>query len=395
MSNQIQTGQYQIPAHLYDGYQVHRAALARGLHVLVLPRQVLLAGRSSAVPSEVSFTHGVPEASTVSAVTYAQDRRLRRAMLERAGVSVPRGATFTWKGVDAAARWASEVGYPVVVKEVVGENPARSVRDVNSEEDIRVAFQELRRRDPEDRSPGSNPLIAGYATTRLGYIVDDEGNEVAPLRTRFLVEKELEGQLVRALVCGQRLIVAVLLKPDAGVGTQDVTDDLHPEISDLLIRAAHAIPGLAMATVDAVVNDHQKAPDGQTCSVVEVAERPRAHSYLDATAEVGDRIGDALLQFQAERAGIQLPPSQPQVRARTRIEGLRDAGRAAELLPAKAAEFNVDLTVTSHDDVDGELNTTCTGPPPGIAALTELVMSGDLLADRAACVEYTMDGQRG
>lgn len=391
MTEQIQVDGHEIPAYLYDGYQVHRAALSRGLHVLALPRQVLLAGRNRTVPSEVSFTHGVPEASTVSAVTYAQDSRLRRAMLERAGVPVPRGATFTWNGLGAAVRWVHEIGYPVSVKEVVGENPARAIRGVRSEEQVRAAFQELRIRQPEDRSPGSNPLIAGYATTRLGYVLDDEGNEVAPLRTRFLVEKELDGHTVRALVCGGRIIAAVRLDTDTHEGVADVTDELHPEFSIMLIRAAEAIPGLAMATVDAVTEDYRREPGGQA-AVVEVAERPRAETYIGASGGIGERIGDALLQFQATRAGVDLPAPQSQVRAEVRIEGLRNAAAVAREFPAIATDYDVALTVSDQDDVDGELITTCSGPPSGLAILMELLMSGDLLSDRAACVEYTMDG---
>lgn len=390
MNEQIQVGRSEIPTHLYDGYQVHRAALARGLQILALPRQVLLAGRHRTVPSEVSFTHGVPEASTVSAVTYAQDRQLRRALLQRTAVPVPRGATFTWLGVEAAARWSEELGYPVVIKEVVGENPARAIRDVNSREGIMRAFKELRRREPEDRAPGSNPLIAGYATTRLGYMLDDEGNEVAPLRTRFLIEKQVPGRVVRALVCGGRLIAAVLLDVGTGTGYQDVTDGLHEEVAAVLIRAAESIPGLAMATVDVVLDDPRRGVDDQMCLVVELAERPRLHTYITAAAELGDRCGDALLNFQAERAGIDLPPPQSQVSTQALIEGLRDAEAVAKALPRLATGYEVDLNITARDDVAGELTTTCAGSPAAVALLMELLLSGDLLADRAASVEYTI-----
>ena len=392
MSEQIQVGGHEIPTYLYDGYQVHRAALSRGLQILALPRQVLLAGRKRTVPSEVSFTHGVPEASTVAAVTYAQDRRLRRALLERAGVAVPTGASFTWKSVNSAANWAADLGYPVIVKEVVGENPATAIRDVGSEDELTAAFQQLRRREPEDRAPGSNPLVAGYATTRLGYILDDEGNEVAPLRTRFLIEKQVPGDVVRALICGDRLIAAVLLDVTTGHGYQEVTSALHEDIAEILVRAAGAIPGLAMATVDVVVDDLRRPSEGQNCLVVELAERPRAETYNAAGEGLGDRLGDALLDFQAQRAGISLPAPGSHASGRALIEGLRDADGAARALPALAKQYNVDLTVQGIDDLDGELTTTYAGPPGAVAVLMELLLAGLLLEDRAASVEYTAGG---
>lgn len=162
----VEVAGVQLPSRLLDGYQVHRAALTRGLHVLALPRQVLLAGQEASVPAQVSFTHGVPESSVLSAVTFAQDQRLRRALLERARVPVPQGATFSWRSIGNAKRWAETHGYPVVVKEGVGENPPRAIRDLRTSTELQKAFNELRRRDIADRTPGSNPLIAGYATTR-------------------------------------------------------------------------------------------------------------------------------------------------------------------------------------------------------------------------------------
>ena len=392
VSEQTQVDGHDIPTYLYDGYQVHRAALSRGLQVLALPRQVLLAGRERTVPSEVSFTHGVPEASTVSAVTYAQDRRLRRALLERVGVAVPKGASFTWKSVNSAGQWSAELGYPVTVMEVVGENPATAIRNVSSEEELTAAFQELRRREPEDRAPGSNPLVAGYATTRLGYILDDEGNEVAPLRTRFLIEKQVPGDVVRALICGGRLIAAVLLDVTTGNGYQDITDEVHEGIVEILVRAAGAIPGLAMATLDIVVDDLRRSPEGQTCLVTELAERPRAETYNAAADGIGDRIGDALLAFQAERAGISLQEPRPHVSGQALIEGLRDADGVAQTLPEIAKQYDVDLTVHEIDDLDGELTTTYSGPPGAVAVMMELLLAGLLLEDRAAAVEYTAGG---
>lgn len=378
-----------IPTHLYDGYQVHRAALARGLQVLALPRQVLLAGKDRTVPSQVSFAHGVPESSTVSAVTYAQDRRLRRALLERAGVPVPRGATFTWNGIGPASRWAEAHGYPVVIKETVGENPGRTIRDVRSREDITAAFQELRRREPLDRAPGSNPLMAGWAPTRLGYILDDDGNEVAPLRTRFLLERQTPGETVRALVVGGRVIAAVLLDAE-GTGTEEVTASLHEGLGQVLVRAAEAIPGLAMATVDAVVDDHRRSAAGQSCVIVELSERPRIETYITADEALGDRIGDALLAGQAAQAQVELPDEVTSIQADLLIQGLRDVEAVRAALPDAAAPHGLELTVTDTDPVAGELRARCAGTPRAVALSMELLLAGHLVSDRAASVEYTI-----
>src|SRR5699024_2379173 len=144
------------------------------------------------------------------------------------------------------------------------------------------------------------------------------------------------------------------------------------------------------ATVDVVVDDLRRSPEGQTCLVVELAERPRAHTYITAAEALGDRIGDALLAFQAGHAEIDLPQPRARLSARAVIEGLRNAQAVGEALPDLAARYDVDLTVTDRDDLDGELTATCSGSPEAIAIFMELLLAGTLLEDRAASVEYVI-----
>ncbi|SMY13192.1 hypothetical protein [Brevibacterium jeotgali] len=391
MTEAIGVAGSQMPAHLFDGYHVHRAALAHGLNVLALPRQVLLAGRQRAVPSEVSFAHGVPESSTVAAVTFAQDRRLRRAMVERAGVAVPKGATFSWRTVRSASTFAEEIGYPVVVKEGQGENPSRAIRGVRSAQGVASAFHELRLTRPEDRSPGSNPLIAGYAATRLGFDIDDEGNEVAPLRTRFLVEKQVPGQVVRTLVCGDDAVVSVLLDDSTGLGVLDVTQQCHPRIREIAVAATQATPGLALGTVDIVSDDYRS--DGGEALVTEVSERPRLETYVTAGELLGEIASDAIIRLQARLAGFDLSSTRTHVSGIALVEGLRDAEATAEELPVRADALGLSVQVVDIDDVLGNLRLSMSGTPSTIAAYGELLLSGDLTTDRASSIEFKSEDE--
>lgn len=375
-----------LPARLVDGYQVHRAALARDLDVLSLPRQVLLAGTETTVPAQVSFTHGVPEASGLSAVTFAQDQRLTRALLERADVPKPAGASFSWRSVGKAEKWASSLGFPVLVREGVGENPVRVVRQVGSADELRAAFNQLRRRDKADRTPGSNPHIAGYATTRLTFTYDEEGNEVAPLRSRMLVEEDPAGRAVRGFVVGGRLIAAVELDGDRRTGVREVTEELSSEVIDVLLRAAEAVPGLACATVD--ILDERSGP-ARGPLVTSVAERPRIETYLSAKHSLGDLIGDALLEFQAREANITLGPPKTSLKRHMEIEGLRHADEVADQLPQIAEKYGAEIRIDTIDAVTGDVDASATGSPEVLAALAELLMAGELMGDRAAAVNYS------
>lgn len=378
-----------LPYRLVDGYQLHRAALSRGLEVLSLPRQVLLAGTSTTVPAELSFTHGVPEASDLSSVTFAQDHRLSRALLERAQVPKPAGASFSWRSISKAERWASNLGYPVVLREGVGENPVRAIRHIRSGEELRSAFHELRKRDKADRTPGSNPHIAGYATTRLTFTHDEDGNEVAPLRSRMLVEEDPRGRSIRAFVVGGRLVAAVELDDDQAAGVRDITGELPGDQHDVIVRAAQAIPGLACATIDAVSIPESQAESGRDFLVIGLAERPRIETYMTANKNLGERLGDALLEFQAEEAGVTLGLLIKEVTGTLEIEGLRHAENAADQLPKVSAAYGADIAIDHVDSVAGNIDAHVRATPEVLAALVELLMAGLLVDDRAAAVNYS------
>jgi hypothetical protein len=382
----------QLPSPLLDGYQVHRAALARGLEVLALPRQVLLAGEKTSLPAQVSFTHGVPESSGLSAVTFAQDQRLRRALLERARVPKPKGATFSWRSIGKAQRWASNNGYPVVVKEGVGENPPRAIRNITSSEELREAFDDLRRREIADRTPGSNPHIAGYATTRLTFGYDEEGNEVAPLRSRFLVEEDVIGRCLRAFVIGGAVVTAVELDADYAFGVRDVTDELTAGAAETFGRAVQSIPGLACATVDAIT-----VPSGGDAThdliVTNISERPRTETYATAAPGLDTKIGNAILQHELKLSGLSFISPAKAIKSKLEIEGLRHSTEVSQQLPSLASDHGVRMDITQVDPVEGNIQAWASGPPGTIAALVELLMAGFLVDDRAAAVNYSKELQ--
>src|SRR5699024_6140981 len=115
-----------------DGVLLLRAALRYGLDVSLYPRQILLA--SAAGLPELSFVHGLPGTSGLGPVTYAQDKRMRRALMERSGIPVPRGATFTMgRGVNGAKKFASELGFPVVIKPAIGDNVIETFRNLHDD----------------------------------------------------------------------------------------------------------------------------------------------------------------------------------------------------------------------------------------------------------------------
>lgn len=363
-----------------DGAFVTMAAIAAGLSVLMLPRQIIIASaRSSPIGSGLAFAHGVPAASSMSAVTYAQDKRLRRALLERAEVPVPKGATFSIRSIRKAVEFSERVGYPVIVREAVGENPARTWGPVSDETGLLEAFQEARVRDPGAAAPGRNPESAGYAQTRLDHELDERGRQVSPARTRFLVERYLGTEVLRIYSSCSALRIAVRWADGAWQVPESVDDSLF----DLADRARSAIPGLAVASVDLVADP----PSPVGWSVVDLCERVRLASYLDAHPDLGHAIAEDLVTEQASSAGMEPPTTyrwDHVANVRAEVTGLARPAAADALLGILAEEHEVDLEPGAVDSVRGVAMLELQGMPRALAETLERLMGGVDLPDRAS-----------
>ncbi|WP_146341507.1 MULTISPECIES: hypothetical protein [Nesterenkonia] len=110
---------------------------------------------------------------------------------------------------------------------------------------------------------------------------------------------------------------------------------------------------------------------------------------MTADASLGDTLGDALVAYQAGRAGFELPAPVDAVTRSLDIEGLRHAERVGEELPRIAQDHGATLSVHGVDQVTGELRATAKGSPDVLAALAELLMAGHLADDRAAAVNFS------
>src|SRR5690606_41279686 len=152
---------------------------------------------------ELSFVHGIPQTSSLAAVTYAQDKRMRRELLERAGLLVPPGGSFAiGRELDEALAFASEIGYPVVVKPAVGDNISESLVDIGDEQQLREAIAYLRQ--PELERPSFTR--SAYGLTLLLEPEEEDGRTVAPAGYQFLLERQVPGNYLRLVVRGEEQI---------------------------------------------------------------------------------------------------------------------------------------------------------------------------------------------
>jgi hypothetical protein len=376
-----------IPDDLRDGYEIHRAALSYGMDVSLYPRQVLLAGyRDSDV--RLAFVHGIPQTSNLAAVTYAQDKRMRRELLARAGLPVPEGATFAiGRQRDGARRFARAIGYPVVVKPAVGENMREVFAGLWNERELDAAIDYFR--TPEADRPGFTR--AAYSLTLLLEPDEEDGRTVTPAGYQFLLERHVSGRPLRLLVIGDRVVSGVYLPGDSATAQDgtggDVCDEVHPTVAALAVRAARAVPGLAAAAVDLVLADHRRAVRDQPLWIVDFSERPSLAAQASVSGHRSAELGDTLLSEHAADSEITLGPPRDEIRIGFRADGATDPAAVVTAITNAADELGLTNQVRVTDRVEGTASGTFEGPPAYIALIFELLTSGRLHGQRAMLIE--------
>ena len=270
--------------------------------------------------AETSFTSAVAEA-------IAQDKELTKQLLHAAGVAVPTGRPVADE--DDAWAAAQEIGLPVVVKPQDGNQGKGISVNLNSEEQVRKAYQvavsffddimverylpghdwrllvigdkliAAARRDP--------PLVVGDGTHTVRQLVDivnsdprrSDGHATSLTKIRFdeIALARLAEQGYTADSVPERG-VRVVLRNNANLSTggtaTDVTDDVHPELAAAAVAAAQTV-GLDIAGIDVVCDTMLKPLEDQGGGIVEVNAAPGLRMHLDPSFGKGRPVGEAIV----------------------------------------------------------------------------------------------------
>lgn len=371
---------------LRDGYEVHLAALSRGLNVRLLPRQVMEVSLPGDPSNVVGFVHGVPEATTLAGATYAQDLRMRRAMLQQAGFTVPRGATFSvGRSRILGRKFAQRIGFPVVVKPAVGDNTIEVQSRLRNRRQLREAIEYLYT-PPSKRKQFTR---AAYALTELREPGKINGKVVAPPGYRFLVEKHVHGQYLRFLVIGGK-VRNVIYCADGPWKTrrsqmQDVTESTHQSLKDIAAAAARAIHGLAVVALDMVVPDFEAETMREDAQIVEFSERPWLSVQYKYDPQLATRLADEILAMSVPQATAYEPRAR--ITSQVLIGGAVDPVGLLEVLRNKFEELGIEGDLYESDHALGQISGTVTGAPAAISWVMERLLDKGVHGQRAMLVE--------
>jgi len=373
------------PHDQLDGVLALRALLRAGLPVEVYPRQVVYV--PAGARAELSFVHGIPGTSGLGPVTFAQDRRMQRALMERNGVPVPHGATFTMgRGISGSKRFARKTGYPVLIRPAVGDNGIETFRNIRTAHDIDVALDYLR--TPPSERPGFSR--AAYGLTELREPGEEDGRVVVPPGYMFVVEQQLEGDYLRLFISDGEVRSVIRCEgvptDDSLTGGTEILDSAHTSIKALALRAAGALPGLSLAAVDMVVEDATRQADEQDLGVVEISERPSLWVQERVDPDLAQSLAEDLVRRYAAAEGHRLGEPQAEVSVTVEAHALPDATQGGQAIVEAADALRLQAEVTDVDQTAGTVYARLSGDAGTVADLVNEMLNGSIDEQRVMLV---------
>jgi cyanophycin synthetase len=300
------------------------AALARGVPYRRLTQGSLVqfgwgAKQRRIWAAEVDATSAVSE-------SIAQDKDLSKRLLQSAGVPVPVGAPVD--SVDEAWAVAEEIGLPVVVKPLDGNQGKGVTVNVVTREHMEIAYkaaEDIGQVMVEKFLPGSDyrllvvgdkliaaarrdpPHVIGDGRLTVKQLVDKvnadpkrgDGHATSLTKIRFddiavarLVQQDLNPESVPEK--GRRVILRNNANLSTGGTATDVTDDVHPEVAARAIAAAQVV-GLHVCGVDVVAESVLRPLEEINGGVVEVNAAPGLRMHLSPSYGKGRNVGEAII----------------------------------------------------------------------------------------------------
>jgi cyanophycin synthetase len=267
------------------------------------------------------------DATSAISEAIAQDKQLTKRLLAAAGVPVPAGRSV--EDVEDAWKAAQEIGLPVVLKPLDGNQGKGVTVNITSREQLIKAYEVATQfRDDvlvERYMPGNDfrllvvgdklvaaarrepPTVVGDGQQTIAKLVEQvnkdprrgSGHSTSLTKIRFddiarecLVGQGFTAESVPAK--GQRVNLRNNANLSTGGSATDVTDDVHPDVAARAVAAAHMV-GLDICGVDVVSDSILRPLEQQRGGVVEVNAAPGLRMHLAPSFGKGRPVGEAII----------------------------------------------------------------------------------------------------
>ncbi|NBG89593.1 cyanophycin synthetase [Isachenkonia alkalipeptolytica] len=248
-------------------------------------------------------------------VEIADDKESTKKLLSSMGIPIPEGLSV--ETVEEALQAADEIGYPVVVKPLVGNHGRGITVNITNREELKLAFEiadkicetSLVEKYLEGfdyrilvidgkfvaaalREPA---YVIGNGTSSIGDLIDeinkdpDRGIGHEKSLTRIKIDYMTERLLaVRKLSVnsipadGEKIYIKSTANISAGGTALDVTENVHP-LNRLMAERISRIVGLNVIGIDLIADTLAKPFQRESSGVVEVNAAPGFRMHLNPT----------------------------------------------------------------------------------------------------------------
>lgn len=286
------------------GHLLERQALALGLTTTRYSKGAFRAGDDQQAPLIFKWSRNpLSSAASLALSTHKEGTRMQ---LQRAGLPVPQGRTFSNGDFSTAKLFAERIGYPVVVKPAMGVRGIGVVAGIQNEGELDAAFDilassKLGKQDfiVEKHINGrdyrivvvGDQVIAAIQREPASVFGNGESTVAELLLNKNIARKrnphlwarpakydaaarhELQkvGMTLSSVPAeGERVLLANTCSLSQGGDSIDVLDELHPSIIDACVKTVNAIPQLEYCGVDFLLEDHTKPLDEQDAGICEL-----------------------------------------------------------------------------------------------------------------------------
>ena len=231
-----------------------------------------------------------------------ENKYLSKILLKRKNISVSKGKVFNIKNISTSDKFIKEIGFPLVVKKHNGAFGELVFVDIKNKVEFKKAIDKIFEKNKyvliEEMFFGTEYRLFATrskfiaATNRIPANVIGDGIHAIkdliavknsdPKRgvnfSKALMKIKIDDNLLNNLKRQKFKLDSVVKKGEiiylrntsnlsTGGDSIDITDQVHPEIKKIAIRAVKAIPGLDYAGVDFMTNKN-------------ISEKPTKNSYV-------------------------------------------------------------------------------------------------------------------
>ncbi|MCK5085421.1 hypothetical protein KAK05_01790 [Candidatus Parcubacteria bacterium] len=303
-------------------------SLKRGIKVVhINDYQKELAFLELSYKNHFEYTLGSNISKTTATGNYAmKNKALTKSLLARTKISVARGKLFHKSEVNEINEFTKKIGYPIVVKPFDDDHGNLVFIGIKTKKEYDNAIEKVLEKNNyvlvEKEFKGKEfRIIASRskfiaATNRVPANIIGDGihtvRELIKIKNKdprrgedylFPLTKIKINNITRQCLLEQKIKMETILSSEekiylrknsnlsTGGDSIDVTDQVHPEIRKIAVKAVKAIPGLAYAGVDLMTNK-------------DISEKPTKNSYIIIEINVSPMISMHHFPYQGKSRDV-------------------------------------------------------------------------------------------